>query len=108
SQTGGSTGIRDLSVIESALYKAFQTFDGKDLYEGELKKIVAIAYALISNHGFVDGNKRIGVSVMLLLLKLNGYHIEYSQEKLVKLGLKTAEGIYTEENIEQWIIKHQV
>jgi len=45
---------------------------------------------------------------MLLLLKLNGYHIEYSQEKLVKLGLKTAEGIYTEENIEQWIIKHQV
>jgi death-on-curing protein len=106
--TGGSEGIRDLGLIESALSKAFITFDGQDLYEGVLKKISVIAYTLIKNHGFVDGNKRVGVATMLLLLRLNGITTQYSQEELIELGLKTAEGSYKEEDIEQWIMKHQV
>ncbi|CAG7614116.1 hypothetical protein PAESOLCIP111_01678 [Paenibacillus solanacearum] len=106
--TGGSDGIRDLGLIESALNKAFTTFDGQDLYEGILKKISVIVYALIKNHGFVDGNKRVGVSTMLLLLKLNGITIKYSQQELIEVGLRTAEGVYKEEDIEQWILRHQV
>jgi death on curing protein len=69
--TGGSYGIRDRSLIESALNKAFVTFEGTDLCSGVLKKISIITYTLIENHGFIDGNKRIGVSTMLLLLRLN-------------------------------------
>jgi death-on-curing protein len=106
--TGGSDGVRDRTVIESAINKAFATFDGIDLYESIYKKISVITYSLIKNHGFVDGNKRTGVSTMLLLLKINNIIINYSQMELVELGLKIAESKVNEEDIEQWIIRHQV
>ncbi len=70
-ETGGSHGIRELSLIESALFKVDATFDGEPLYKGIHKKIAVIVYSLISNHGFVDGNKRIGVAMLILLLRLN-------------------------------------
>jgi death on curing protein len=106
--TGGSDGIRDLGLIESALKKAEATFDGQELYEGDIKKISVITFALIKNHGFIDGNKRIGVATMLLLLRFNEISVKYEQEELIELGLKTAEGKFREENIQQWIEEHQV
>jgi len=106
--TGGSSGIRDRGVIESALNRARQTFDGKDLYEGIEKKIAVTCYSLIKNHGFVDGNKRIGVAVMLLLLRLNQINVQYSQAELVELGLQSAAGNITDDEIEQWILRHRV
>ena len=106
--TGGSDGVRDRGVIESALNRAQQTFDGQDLYEGIEKKIAVTCYSLIKNHGFVDGNKRIGVAVMLLLLRLNHFKVQYSQAELVELGLKSAAGEITEEEIEHWIQRHRV
>jgi death on curing protein len=106
--SGGSNGVRDRSLLESAINKANQTFDGQDLYDGSGRKISVISYSLIKNHGFVDGNKRIGVAVMLLLLRLNGINIKYTQEELVEIGLRTAEGKINEEDIERWILRHQV
>lgn len=106
--TGGSDGVRDLGLIESALKKAEATFDGQELFEGNIRKISATTFALIKNHGFIDGNKRIGVATMLLLLRLNEVSIKYEQKELVELGLKTAEGEFTEENIQRWIEEHQV
>jgi len=106
--TGDSDGVRDLGLIESALKKAEATFDGQELYEGNIKKISVTTFALIKNHGFIDGNKRIGVATMLLLLRLDEISVKYEQEELVELGLKTAEGEFTEENIQQWIEEHQV
>lgn len=106
--TGGSAGVRERSVLESALGKAEITFDGQELYPGLTRKISVITYSLIKNHGFVDGNKRIGVAVMLLLLRINGLTVSYSQDELVQLGLGTAEGRYKEQDIEDWIIRHQV
>lgn len=108
SNTGGSEGIRDISIIDSALNRAFATFDGNDLYESDLKKISVITYGLISNHGFVDGNKRIGVATMLLFLKLNDINIKYTQKELVDLGLAVAQGKYRESDIEEWIKRHQI
>lgn len=108
SNTGGSEGIRDISIIDSALNRAFATFDGNDLYESDLKKISVISYGLISNHGFVDGNKRIGVATMLLFLKLNDINIKYTQKELVDLGLALAQGKYRESDIEEWIKRHQI
>ncbi|WP_090117970.1 type II toxin-antitoxin system death-on-curing family toxin [Cohnella sp. OV330] len=105
--TGGSAGVRERSVLESTLGKAEITFDGQELYPGLTRKISVITYSLIKNHGFVDGNKRIGVAVMLLLLRINGLKVSYSQDELVQLGLGTAEGRYKEQDIEDWIIRHQ-
>ena len=107
-QTGGSGGIRDIGLIESALNRALATFDSNDLYKDIEDKISVITYGLVKNHGFVDGNKRIGVSLMLLLLRLNGIKIKYSQNELVNLGLGIADGSMDEKDIKQWIKKHRV
>ena len=105
--TGGADGVRDQGLLESALGKAEQTFEGEELYPGLTRKVSVVTFSLIKNHGFVDGNKRIGVAVMLLLLRLNGYSIRYSQDELVQLGLGTAEGKLDEKEIEEWIIRHR-
>lgn len=107
SKTGGSEGIRDLGLIESALNRALMTFDGKELYESPEMKISVIAYGLISNHGFVDGNKRIGIAVMILLLKMNAIMITYTQQELIVLGLAVAEGKFKEKDILEWIERHK-
>ena len=107
-KTGGSKGIRDLNLIESALNRAFVTFESKDLYKDVIDKIAAITYGLIQNHGFVDGNKRIGIAVMLFLLELNELKIRYSQKELIKLGLGIADGLITEENLRNWIRHHEI
>lgn len=107
-KTGGSQGVRDIGLIESAINRPFQTYDGIELYPEIESKISAITYSLINNHGFVDGNKRIGVSVMLLLLRLNDIKIEYKQEELVDLGIKIAENKYKEEDIKKWIESHSL
>lgn len=106
-ETGGSEGVRDIGLIESALNRGLMTFDGKELYESIEMKISVIAHSLISNHGFIDGNKRIGISVMILLLKLNNITIKYSQKELIELGLGVAEGRFSETNILDWIEKHK-
>ncbi len=105
--TGGADGVRDQGLLESALGKAEQTFDGEELYSELIRKVSVVIFSLIKNHGFVDGNKRVGVAVMLLLLQLNGYSIQYSQDELVQLGLGTAEGKLNEKDIEEWIIRHR-
>ncbi|MBW9158109.1 type II toxin-antitoxin system death-on-curing family toxin [Clostridium tagluense] len=102
-ETGGSKEIRDLGLIDSALNRASATFDGIDLYWEIEGKISAITYGLIKNHGFVDGNKRIGVSVMVLLLKLNNINVKYSQKQLIELGLKVADETFSENDIKIWI-----
>lgn len=107
-ETGGSLGIRDKGLVESALNRAFATYDGKDLYSSDIDKISVIAHSLICNHGFVDGNKRIGISVMLFLLKMNNIKISYTQQELIELGLKTAEGILKEKDILNWINNHTI
>jgi len=105
-KSGGSIGIRDKTLIDSALNRAFGTFDGVDLYGSFDGKIAAITYSLINNHGFIDGNKRIGIAVMLLLLRLNGIKIQYKQDELVELGLGIASGIIDEGSIRAWITEH--
>lgn len=83
------------------------TFDGKELYESVEMKISVIAYGLISNHGFIEGNKRIGIAVMILLLKMNYIMITYTQQELIVLGLDVAEGKFKEKDILEWIKRHK-
>ena len=105
---GGSVGIRDRELVESALNRGLATFDGVDLYNPIERKISVITYSLISNHGFVDGNKRIGVSIMILLCKLNNINLKFAQEELIEFGLEVAKGNYKEDFIFKWILEHKV
>lgn len=106
-KTGGSDGIRDYGLIDSALNRAFASFDGKDLYESLIEKISVITTSMIKNHGFVDGNKRIGIAVMLLLLQLNEIAIQYTQTELIELGLNIASGDFSECDVKGWIERHE-
>lgn len=104
--TGGSFGTRDIGLIESALNRGLMTYDKIDLYPSIIEKIAVITHSLISNHGFIDGNKRIGIAVMIMLVKINNIEIAYSQQELIDLGLKTAAGLLKEKDISNWIEKH--
>lgn len=105
--TGGSVGVRDEGLLDSALEGAFVTFDGAELYPTKEEKAAKLGYSLISNHAFVDGNKRIGVYVMLSFLELNGIHVEASDEDVVSLGLGAADGSMDQEAVLNWIMEHK-
>ncbi len=83
SSTGGLDGVRDMNLLDSALASAFQSFDGEDIFPSIYQKAARLGFGIISNHPFVDGNKRIGTHVMLVFLALNGIELEYSQKELV-------------------------
>ncbi len=105
-ETGGREGVRDVGLIDSSLNRAFQTFNEIELHQGIIEKISVMTFSLINNHGFVDGNKRIGIATMLLILKLNNIKIEYTQNELVKLGFGIADGTIDEKEIKNWIEHH--
>lgn len=107
-QTGGSNGIRDIGLITSALNRGTATFDGTDLYKDIEEKVSVITHGLIKNHGFIDGNKRIGVAVMLLLLRVNNVGVSYTQDELVQLGLGVADDTLDEKDINRWIKNHKL
>ena len=86
--TGGSDGIRDESLLDSALSAPFQTFNAAELYPSVTAKIARIAYSLVCNHPFVDGNKRLGTYVMLVLLELNHIEAEFTDDDIVRIGLE--------------------
>ena len=74
--TGGSVGVRDEGLLESALESAFAGFGEKEFYPTKEEKGARIGFALISNHAFVDGNKRIGMYIMMAFLEMNGIRIQ--------------------------------
>ncbi len=104
--TGGSDGVRDRSLLDSALNAPFQTFDGKEIYPALLSKAAVMCRSIISNHPFVDGNKRTGIHVMLIFLELNGIEIQYTQDELIELGLGIASGQLSSDDILNWLIEH--
>ena len=104
---GGSDGIRDENLLESALESPFQSFDGKELYPSIQAKAARLCYGLVKNHAMVDGNKRIGAHAMLVFMEINGYDLEYSQKELIDLILGVAAGKKDCADILHWLIEHQ-
>ena len=97
--TGGTVGIRDEGLLLSALEAPYQTFDGVELFPTVLEKAVRLGYGLVSNHPFVDGNKRIGILVMLMFLELNGIALEFKDSEIVDMALGVASGSYKYEDL---------
>lgn len=100
---GGAKGIRDKGTLESAIGRPFQTFDGKDLYPDPVDKAAAIFESLVSNHPFVDGNKRTAYVLMRLILKRNQLDIEVDQDIKYDFVIKAAKGELTFDKIKTWI-----
>ena len=105
--TGGGVGIRDEGLLDSALEGVFAGFGDKEFYPSKEEKGARLGYTLISNHAFVDGNKRIGVYVMLSFLEMNGIRIRCTDEELVHIGLSVADGTMGYEELLQWVTDHR-
>ncbi|MGM9644576.1 MAG: type II toxin-antitoxin system death-on-curing family toxin [Eubacteriales bacterium] len=106
-ETGGDPSLRDINLLDSALESAFLTFDGKELYPTKEEKGARIGYSLISNHAFVDGNKRIGMYVLLTFLETNGIKIRPSVDDVARVGLALASGEMGYDELLDWIIENE-
>lgn len=104
--SGGSAGVRDIGLIESALARGQASFGGVELYPDVAQKAAAIGCGLTKNHGFIDGNKRIGMAAMLLILRRNKVVLSYTQEELIALGLSVAQGTADVNEVTAWIQQH--
>ena len=106
-QTGGSDGVRDYNLLDSALETPFQSFGGDELYPTIQAKAARLGYGLIKNHCMIDGNKRIGTHAMLVFLALNGIELKYMQKELYETILDVAAGKIEYEDLLQWVLNHQ-
>ena len=106
-ETGGDPNVRDVALLNSALESAFATFDGRELYPTKEEKGARLGYALISNHAFVDGNKRIGMYVLLTFLETNGIKIRPTNEEVARVGLAVAAGEMKCQELLEWIIENK-
>ena len=105
--TGGSAGVRDEALLDSAIESAYAGFGDREFYPTKEEKGARLGYALISNHAFVDGNKRIGIYVMLSFLEMNGVPVQCSDEELVRVGLSVAGGSMGYDELLQWVLDHR-
>lgn len=105
--SGGRAGVRDLGLLDSAVESVYQTFDGVELYPGIEEKGARLGYNLVRNHAFVDGNKRIGLLIMLAFLAVNGVKMKYTDEELIVIGLTLADGKMKYEDLLDWVKNHK-
>jgi death on curing protein len=105
-QFGGSHGIRDHGTLSSALSRAYQTFDGKELYPGAIQKAAALIESILISHPFVDGNKRTGYVLLRLLLIDHGLDITATQNEKYEFIIRIASGKSNFEEIVYWLEHH--
>jgi len=104
--SGGAEGIRDVSLLESALEAPFISFGGVTNYPTLQSKAARLAFGLVKNHPFVDGNKRVGVLAMISFLELNGIKLTCTDDELIKIGLGLADGSMDEKILLDFIVEH--
>jgi death on curing protein len=101
-ETGGSHGLRDLSMLLSALGRPQSSFDDQDLYPDLFDKAAALLDSLTRNHPFVDGNKRTGIIATALFVQLNSYQMYASNSVLEKFTLDVAQARLSAGEIAAW------
>ena len=105
--TGGLDGIRDEGLLDSALESPYSGFADREFYPSVQAKAARLAFGLVSSHPFVDGNKRIGIMAMLVLLSINGIELDTTNDELVGLGLGLAQGTIDTDGVLDWIPHRQ-
>ena len=106
-ETGGAQGIRDETLLESALYAPFAGFGDTATYPSLQQKAARLCYGLVMNHPFVDGNKRIGTHAMLVFLSINGIELSYTQQELSDMILAIASTEKDYDDLLLWLSEHQ-
>jgi death-on-curing protein len=106
--TGGTSGIRDLGGLESALAQPRASFGGDDLYPGVIEKAAALGFSLVMGHPFMDGNKRTGHAAMETFLVLNGYELNAPVDEQERVMLELAAGELSRDNFLSWVRRHAV
>jgi len=104
----GTSGLRDLKALESALSRPFMTFDLKELYPTPVEKAAALIESIISNHPFIDGNKRLGYVLMRYFLLENKLDIVAGEDEKYDFVLKIAEGRFSFDKIHSWLLKRVI
>lgn len=105
-RTGGSFGVRDISLVESAVYRPQASFDRKDLYKTVFDKAAALLQSLLKNHPFIDGNKRTALSSSAIFLKINGYKLINTHKEEVEFAIKVDNEHLSIEEIATWLKKN--
>ena len=90
---GGSAGLRDAGLLDSAIATPMATFDGQYLHEGLYEMAGAYLFHLTQNHPFIDANKRTGANAAMTFLYINGLKLTCSQDELVNTTLAVASGV---------------
>ena len=107
-ETGGSDGIRDMGLLESAVNAPFQSFSGYDVYPDIYHKAARLGFGLAQNHSFIDGNKRIAAQAVLAFLSYNGIEIDCTEFELFSIILRLAASEVTFDDLVSWIMNHEV
>ena len=102
-QSGGAPGLRDLGAVESAVAQPYMAFGGQELYPTVAEKAAALAFSLIMNHPFVDGNKRVGHAAMETFLVLNSSELNAPVDEQEKVVLDVAAGMLGREEFTEWV-----
>lgn len=102
-ETGGSHGVRDLSLLLSAVGRPQSSFEGRDLYANIYSQAAALMESLVRNHPFVDGNKRTGVATAGMFLRINGFRLVSGQEELVVIAVRVATGRIQLDELAGWL-----
>lgn len=105
-QSGGLEGVRDLGGLDSALAQPQMTFGGQELYPSLAEKAAALGFSLVSNHPFLDGNKRVGHAAMETFLVLNGWELAAGVDEQEQVILQLAAGRLKREEFTAWVQSH--
>lgn len=105
---GGSHGIRDIALLQSAIERPKSSFMGEDLYPTIFDKVAALIHSILLNHPFIDGNKRTSMVAGSYFLHLNGFELKVEQHQLVEAALNIESKKWDLEQISKWLKDHSV
>jgi len=105
-ETGGSHGLRDLGLLESAVARPQAAFGGKDMYSTLFEKTAALLDSLVNNHAFVDGNKRTGIVCAGIFMQMNGQELTSTQEEFENFAMLVATSHPSIRETSQWLENH--
>ncbi|WP_296619045.1 type II toxin-antitoxin system death-on-curing family toxin [Marivirga sp.] len=100
---GGSTGIRDLNLLDLAINRSIQTFGGKELYANPTEKSASILESIVKNHPFIDGNKRTGYVLARLYLMEENMDLNATEDEKYNFIISISEGKLNFDEILKWI-----
>ena len=106
-KTGGDVGVRDMGILEGALASPFMTFGGCELYPTPILKAAHLGFSVISSHPFVDGNKRVGVVLLVTMLNAYGCRIDLTNSDVYHIGISVAAGTMTEPELVSYLSERE-